>query len=111
MSYSKYLRDNLLHSYSTYDLDEDEDVTSNSKASEAHRRVHDPHMEISDEDEFDVGVTKNDWCAQRKYEHATEEEFKVNRGSWRDNVDDNLLRNIFGDTYDDDDEYEEDDDE
>jgi hypothetical protein len=86
MSYSKYLRDNLCHSYSVYDLDEDEDVSTINKVSARHGNVHDPHIEINNPDtdeEFDVGVSKNSYQVQEEYDLVTQEDFNINRGGYR----------------------------
>ena len=112
MSYSKYIRDHLNYSHGADNL-EDEFNNLPSEICQNHRKVHDPHVEIEDPDtseDVDIGVTKHEWVSQRKYNHATGKDDKINRGSWSSETD--ALAEYFQLSLDDeDDQHTEDDDE
>jgi hypothetical protein len=115
MSYSKYLRDNLQHSYTNCEPDMEDEVSTISKVSAHNKSIHDPQVEINDPDDGydrDIGVTKFQDNTQKEYDYVTNEDFKVNKTGWREREERpwrETLNDIFGPNYNYDDDEEEDD--
>ena len=88
---SEYIRENIAHSYGIDDLDTCEDVYILNEVSERHRAIHDPHIEVHDPDTdeaVDIGTEKFNFKVNKEYNKAADEEYKINRGNWHDEWDD-----------------------
>lgn len=85
MPFSEYLRENLSHSWDPAHTDDphDDEVSRIYEVSKMRGNVHDPCMEISDDDEVEernVGVGKHSWNTCLKASYSCREEDEVNKG-------------------------------